>query len=91
MSLDYNDALLPCPICGAKAYVAHIYDAYDRADFGWDAGCPTAKREDGVHGFDWDDEITEDFPRVSMRLCKDDAIRDWNKWVKDWRERHDAP
>lgn len=88
--LDYNDQLEPCPICGKKAFVAHIYDAYDNLDFGWDAGCPAAKRCDGVHGLDWDDENYEDFPRVT-RFTKSAAISAWNKWVKDWRERHDAP
>ena len=88
--LDYNDQLEPCPICGRKAYVAHIYDAYDMADFGWDAGCPVAKLGDGVHGFEWGDEINEDFPRVSMLLCKQDAVTAWNKWAVDWRDRHNG-
>lgn len=28
-----------CPECGGVATVIHMYDTYDRADFGWDAGC----------------------------------------------------
>ena len=89
--LDYNDKLEPCPICGKKAYVAHIYDAYDNADFGWDAGCPVAKRYDGIHGWDTLEELdTKTFPRVVCLLSKSDAIAAWNKWVKYWRERHDA-
>lgn len=27
-----------CPECGGVATVIHMYDTYDRADFGWAAG-----------------------------------------------------
>lgn len=84
-----NGQLEPCPICGKKAYVAHM--VVDGFEFGWDAGCPTAKRDDGVHGVGWDDEITADnFPRVSYRVTKDGAITAWNEWVRKWKERHGA-
>ena len=43
-----NDALI-CPICGAKIVVIHMMDSYDNADFGWDAGCPRYKVNDGIH------------------------------------------
>lgn len=29
-----------CPECGGAATVIHMYDTYDRADFGWSAGLP---------------------------------------------------
>ena len=37
-----------CPICGKKAYLDHsIVDGFD---FGYDAGCPSFRLDDGVHG-----------------------------------------
>ena len=83
---DDNPELAPCPICGKKAFVMH--SVVDGFDFGWDAGCPTAKLGDGVHGFEHGDELTEDFPRVSYRVSKNDAIKAWNKWVSRWTEKH---
>lgn len=89
MALEYNPALEPCPICGKKAYVMH--SVVDGFSFGWDAGCPSAKREDGVHGFGWDDEIPPDeWPRVDYRLSKQDAIDSWNTWVSKWKENHNG-
>lgn len=88
MSLQYDPALSPCPICGKAAAVIHMYDSYDRADFGWDAGCAAACRGDGVHGLSWDDESTIDFPHVRRLLCKQEAIDAWNRWVENWKERH---
>ena len=38
-----------CPECGGVATVIHIYDTYDRADFGWDAGCGRYRAGDGLH------------------------------------------
>ena len=41
--------LKPCPVCGGAAIVIHMYDTYDRADFGWDAGCARARMGDLTH------------------------------------------
>ena len=41
--------LEPCPICGKAATLIHMVDSYDRADYGWDAGCASAKEGDGIH------------------------------------------
>lgn len=66
--------LEPCPVCGAKATVIHMVDTYDRADFGWDAGCPRYKLNDGIH----------DKPMIVSGLgSKDAAINAWNKKVKE--------
>ena len=89
MSFGYDDRLAPCPICGKKAYVMHIYDVYDRAEYGWDAGCPSFKLYDGVHGAD-EDTPASDFPRVSSCITKEQAIEAWNRWVDRWKERHDV-
>lgn len=89
MSLIYDTTLSPCPICGKKAYVLHIVDTYDRADYGWDAGCPSAKLGDGVHGFGLHDRITTDFPLVNG-LSRESAILVWNRWVERWKEKHNA-
>ena len=40
--------LMPCPICGAKAFIKH--DVVDGFNFGWEVGCPAAKIGDEVHG-----------------------------------------
>lgn len=41
-----------CPECGGVATVIHMYDTYDRADFGWDAGRPLRVLLRLLHGFD---------------------------------------
>lgn len=38
-----------CPECGGVATVIHMYDTYDRADFGWAAGCGRYRAGDGLH------------------------------------------
>lgn len=38
-----------CPVCGGAAMVIHMFDTYDRADYGWDAGCGRAKLNDWIH------------------------------------------
>lgn len=38
-----------CPICGKAATLIHMVDSYDGADYGWDAGCASAKEGDGIH------------------------------------------
>lgn len=38
-----------CPICGKAATLIHMVDSYDRADYGWDVGCASAREGDGIH------------------------------------------
>ena len=69
------EELKACPVCGGAAMVIHMYDTYDRADYGWDAGCARAKLNDGVH---------PDIGKVSVKgfPSKDKAIEAWNRRVK---------
>ena len=64
---EYNPALSPCPICGGSAYVMHVYDTYDRADYGWDAGCSRFSLYDGIHDLNKKSPSVQ-FPRVSGYL-----------------------
>lgn len=85
MSIYYDKRLEPCPICGKKAYVSH--NIVDGFEFGWDAGCPAACLDDGVHGYNLDSDINDGgFPRVSFLNFKEDAITAWNKWVEKYKE-----
>ncbi len=85
MTPDYDPKLAPCPICGAKASVIHMYDSYDRADFGWNAGCSRFRLYDDIHGLD-EKSPSVLFPRVSGRLTKQVAITAWNEKVKRMTE-----
>ena len=69
-----ENELKPCPVCGGKAVVLHMYDTYDRADFGWSAGCGRYKANDGIH--------TKSM-RVSGLLSKQEAIEAWNRRCND--------
>lgn len=59
-----------CPECGGVATVIHMYDTYDRADFGWDAGCGRYRAGDGLH--------TKKM-KVSGLPSKEKAIEAWNR------------
>ena len=68
--------LPPCPVCGSEAFSLHMFSSYDRADFGWECGCPRYSLFDKVH------------PDKSVNLvCKGvekvDAERAWVKLCKD--------
>lgn len=69
--------LLPCPICGAKAFVSH--DIVDGLEFGWSVGCPRACIADGIHGFN----DPESFRKARLTMFgfgnKQKAIDAWNK------------
>lgn len=84
-----TDIELPvCPICGRKALVIHLFDTYDRADFGWTAGCGAARRADGVHGYKWEAKLPpEDYPSVKGRTKKE-AIDKWFAFVAGYIDRH---
>ena len=59
-----------CPECGGVATVIHMYDTYDRADFGWDAGCGRYRAGDGLHSKKM---------KVSGLPSKEKAIEAWNR------------
>ena len=61
-----------CPECGGVATVIHMYDTYDRADFGWSAGCGRYRAGDGLH--------TKEM-KVSGLPSKEKAIEAWNRMV----------
>ena len=83
MSLTYPDSLLPCPICGRKAFVMH--DVVDGFEFGWSAGCPAFKLNDGIHGFTEDTPSDRLTPIIFGRLSRKEAIEEWNEKVKNWK------
>lgn len=85
MTIDDDPKLAPCPICGGRASVMHMYDTYDRADFGWAAGCARFCLYDGIHGLD-EKSPSAFFPRVCGCLSKRDAIDAWNEKVKRMME-----
>ena len=61
-----------CPVCGGPAFVMHMFDTYDRADYGWDAGCARAKLNDKIH-------LRLQDVRVIGLCSKEEAIRAWNQ------------
>lgn len=63
-----------CPECGGVATVIHMYDTYDRADFGWDAGCGRYRAGDDLH--------TKKM-KVSGLPSKEKAIEAWNRRAFD--------
>lgn len=77
MYITYNEKLLPCPVCGGKAYVAH--DIVDGFDFGWSVGCARFCIQDGIHGCD--DYESAEKARLSFFYIssKEEAIRIWNE------------
>ena len=73
------NGLSPCPVCDHPAMVIHMLDTYDRADFGWDAGCARARIGDGIH---------PDPSQVEVRglFSKQAAIDAWNRKVLEMKE-----
>lgn len=69
-----------CPLCGAKAFVAH--DVVDGFDFGWSVGCPRACINDRVHKLG-----VEEFEKAKLVMhyfaTKEQAIEAWNKRGKE--------
>lgn len=72
---------LPCPYCGTSAVAFHMVDTYDRADFGWDCGCPRYSLFDKVHT----DEQKAEPPRIRGALSKEAAITAWNEFCDSRR------
>ena len=88
MSITYPDRLLPCPICGGKAFVMH--DVVDGFEFGWSVGCPVFKLDDGIHGIS-EDTPTEFRPIIHMMVSREDAIKAWNFRVTHWTPLPEPP
>ncbi len=73
----YEKKLKKCPICGAEAFVHN--DIVDGFGFGFSVGCPNAKIDDGIHGFN-DYESFKSAKLVMFNFnTKEDAIKAWNK------------
>lgn len=76
MSMIIDPKIMPCPICGAKAFVSH--DVVDGLDFGWSVGCPRACINDNVHRLN-----EEEFHKAKLVMfslpTKQKAIEAWNK------------
>ena len=71
-----------CPECSGFATVIHMYDTYDRADFGWDAGCGRYRAGDGLH--------TKEM-KVSGLPSKEKAIEAWNRRITIMSELKPCP
>lgn len=69
-----RETMPPCPICGNKAYLMH--DIVDGFDFGYSAGCPTYRLDDGVHG------ITEMNDPRAPRVDSYTARKCYDGWLK---------
>lgn len=68
--------LLPCPLCGHKAFVQHM--RIPEGDFGWDAGCPRFCNDDKWHHISAD-KPAKFKPIVHCLGSKAKAIEEWNK------------
>lgn len=68
--------LIPCPLCGAKAFVSK--DVVDGFYFGWSVGCPRACINDRTHKLG-----EEEFKKAKLIFhgldSKEEAIKKWNE------------
>lgn len=76
-----KEELLPCPICGAKAFVQR--DIVDGFDFGYSVGCPRACIADGIHGFNTPETFRQARLTFFNLRSREEAIGVWNKRVKE--------
>lgn len=74
---DTGLELLPCPVCGAKAYVRRM--APDGFFMGYSAGCPRFCIGDGIHGIETYEEAQERAYAVHGCFTKEHAIAAWNR------------
>lgn len=74
--------LMPCPLCGRKAFISH--DVVDGFDFGWSVGCPRACIDDPIHKLN-EEEFKK--ARITMHFLasKEEAIKAWNRRAKNGR------
>ena len=71
-----REIIARCPYCGKKGYTFHCI--IDGNDFGWDAGCPSYKIDDGIHNVT-KDTPWELIPRVTGMGSRNVAITEWRK------------
>lgn len=72
-----DSKLMPCPVCGAKAFVSH--DVVDGFEFGWSVGCPRACIADGIHGFNDPESFRKARLTIHNLASKQEAIDKWNR------------
>lgn len=70
---EMRKKLPPCPICGRKAYLEHFI--VDGFDFGFGAGCPVYKLEDGIHG------ISESYDPRAPKVDGYSKEQAYEKWL----------
>ena len=76
--------LLPCPVCGAKAYLSK--DIVDGFYMGWSVGCPKFCFNDGIHGIDQnspEDKYLTIFCLDSAQEC----VEKWNEKATNYFEK----
>ena len=73
--------LMPCPICGAKAFIKN--DIVDGFNFGWEVGCPVACIGDDVHGFNDYDSFKAARLHFMFVKSKEQAAKLWNDRCKE--------
>ena len=73
--------LMPCPICGAKAFISH--DVIDGFNCGWEVGCPDARIGDEVHGCNDYDSFKKARLHFMFVHSRDQAIKLWNDRCKE--------
>ena len=85
-----REKLLPCPICGKKAYLSH--DVFDGADYGYSVGCTAFRINDGVHGFvrteilnNFDDTAKSKMPAFYGCDTKEEAFEKWVNYCKRFK------
>lgn len=75
-----RDELMPCPLCGSKAFIAQ--DVADGFYFGWSVGCPRACINDRTHKLD-----AEAFKKAKLTFhnlnSKEQAINVWNERCRE--------
>ena len=69
--------LKPCPLCGSKAFVAHIV-IDGEFDFGWSVGCPRARIDDPVHKLG-KEELKKAKLTMHHFASRKDAVEAWNR------------
>ena len=79
---ERKEQLLPCPICGAKAFLSK--DIVDGFYFGWSVGCPRFCLNDGIHGID---ENTPDDKRLTIfgLDSPEECVEKWNAKVEKYK------
>ena len=75
--------LLPCPICGSKAYSSK--DIVDGFYFGWSVGCPRFCINDGIHNIDQDTPEEKHLSVFGLNSAEE-CVKYWNEKVKNYEK-----